>query len=147
MAATALIVAPAASVAEPEPDYVDCSFKVKKKVRVSAATKRGLPVKITCERPTEVIAALDLKFGSKQEYKWMLLHGDGIPGISNGSPVKLQRTAVARARLTPEAGRFLQRYRRSGVYVHVAAQHPEHPERYRDAADRRLVTFLGKGRR
>ena len=112
---------------------------------MSVATKRGLPVKITCSRPTKVLAALDLKFGSKQDDKWSLSHNGGIPGISRSRPRALGRTVTARARLTREAGRFLNRYKRSGVYVHVAAQNPEHPERYKDVANRRLVTFLGRG--
>jgi hypothetical protein len=91
-----------------------------------------------------MMAALDLKFGTRQDDKWGLSHNGGIPGISRGRPVQIERTGVARARLTRAAGRFLDRYPRTSVQVHVAAQNPEHPERYKDVARRRLVTFLGR---
>lgn len=145
-ATAAVLLAPGAAPAAEDPSYPKCTFKVQGSARVSAVTKRGLPVRITCDRPSKMIAALDMKFGSRQDDKWKLIHSGGIPGISRGRPVQVDRTGVARVLLTREAGRFLNRYRRSRVYVHVAAQNPEHPERYKDVADRRLVTFVGRGR-
>ena len=142
--ALALLTPGAAAAA---PDTANCTFKVKKTIRVSAAVKKGLPVTVRCDRETKVVAPLDFVFGTKQDRKWLAMHNEGVPGISTGAPRRtVGRRAVFRAKLTKKAGRFLNRYKRSKLEVGVGAQDPEHPDWYRAASSkRRVVTFLGRG--
>ena len=120
---TAAVAAASAAEADVPPikGGVECHMTVKKKLRLGAVLKRGLPVTATCTGPARVQAILEFPAMSKQAYDLLLMFPGGLPGISRGDqgPMALDAagTVTFRERFMPYAAKIARRYPKTKVIV------------------------------
>jgi hypothetical protein len=117
-----VLAAPLAAHAEPPvAGGVKCESAVKKRYRLGAVAKRGLPVRITCTGPATVAGFVDFPAMTPQANDLLLMFPGGLPGITSGKtqPARMDAagTATVRVYLTPVAARIAKRYPRTKLTV------------------------------
>ena len=83
LTALALVV-PATAQADdfPANENPHCTYEVPTKMRLAPVLRKGIPVKVTCDGPTEASSIATIK-SRKQRDDWLDMHSGGVPGISN----------------------------------------------------------------
>jgi hypothetical protein len=117
-AAGAALVPVSAAGADTLPqDAPKCTYKVPKSFPLGSMTKKGLPVRVTCDADVTVSSLVDMT--GKLDQDWDDMHNHSIPGIAlpEDTKVKAGVEGVTHVRITKSAAKFLKRYHRPRLRV------------------------------
>src|SRR3954447_17372047 len=134
LAAIAL-AAPAAAQAAP-----NCTYKVPKKMRLAPALRTGIPVKVTCDGPTEA-SSIALIESKRQSDRWVDLHNHGVPGIARSDILSFTEAGTQSLRVEIVPKRFFRHYARTKLRILLGIQlEPDQP--YHTSVDSGKVITL-----
>ena len=128
LAALALVV-PAAAQADDFPANEDphCTYEVPGKLRLGPVLRKGIPVKVTCDGPTEASSIATIQ-SRKQRDDWLDLHNHGVPGISNSDVLTFTEAGTQSLRVNIIPKKFFRRYAKTKfrVLLGVEREPPYH---------------------
>jgi hypothetical protein len=135
-ALTALaLAAPAAAQAAP-----DCTYQVPKKMRLAPALRTGIPVKVTCDGPTEA-SSIALIESKKQDRRWVDLHNHGVPGIAKSDILTFTEAGTQSLHVEIVPKKFFRHYAKTKLRILLGIQlEPDQP--YHTSVDSGKVITL-----
>jgi hypothetical protein len=115
--ALALLV-PAAAQADDFPANEDphCTYEVPSKMRLTPVLRKGIPVKVTCDGPTEASSIATIK-SRKQRDDWLDMRSGGVPGISDSDILTFEEAGTRSLRVNILPKKFFRRYAKTKFRV------------------------------
>jgi hypothetical protein len=108
--AVLVLAAPAAAQAS------DCTYTLPKEMRLAPALKKGIPVDVTCDAPTEA-SSIALIESRKQREKWVDLHNHGVPGIAKSDILTFTEAGTQALRVEIVPKKFFRRYAKTKLRI------------------------------
>jgi hypothetical protein len=117
LTALALVV-PATAQADdfPANENPHCTYEVPTKMRLAPVLRKGIPVKVTCDGPTEASSIATIK-SRKQRDDWLDMHSGGVPGISNSDILTFEEAGTQSLRVNILPKKFFRRYAKTKFRV------------------------------
>jgi hypothetical protein len=94
----------------------ECTYAVPKKMRLAPVLRNGIPVKVTCDGPTEA-SSIALIESRRQSDRWVDVHNHGVPGISNSKILTFTEAGWRRLRVNILPKKFFRRYAKTKFRV------------------------------
>jgi len=115
---TLALVAPAAAQADdfPANENPHCGYDVPTKMRLGPVLRKGIPVKVTCDGPTEASSIATIQ-SRKQRDDWLDLHSGGVPGISNSDVLSFEEAGTQSVSVNIIPKKFFRRYAKTKFRV------------------------------
>jgi hypothetical protein len=109
LTALALVVPAAQADDFPANENPHCTYEVPTKMRLAPVLRKGIPVKVTCDGPTEASSIATIK-SRKQRDDWLDMHSGGVPGISNSDILTFEEAGTQSLRVNILPKKFFRRY-------------------------------------
>ena len=127
VAALALVVPAAQADDFPANANPHCTYEVPTKMRLAPVLRKGIPVKVTCDGPTEASSIATIK-SRKQRDDWLDMHSGGVPGISNSDILTFEEAGTQSLRVNILPKKFFRRYAKTKFRVLLGVKlHPYEP--------------------